>query len=231
VLPLVSKRWARIMRTSAVVWREACVDLADIPVSGFNGQLQLDFAAMAAWFHARPARFKMLGLQSTNLSFLPPLMTSLLLSTQAASLTHLSIDVTLYGLRGPELGVIAAIKGLTALDVHAAAFGVTDYGATVVRVASRLTALYQLDIGYTEAPALAATGLVAVEDIRLPRCQELAELRSASLETLSLAIVSGTADVLRLAGVPTCSAATCSQTGVAAQTSVSTQPASGGVRG
>ncbi len=197
VLPLVSKRWARIMRTSAEVWQEACLDLRDVLMGPAMQRLPLDSAAMADWFQARAGRFKQLGLRSTHADLqLRPAMTSMLLSTQAVSLTNLSIEVETYGLIGSDLGILAAMKGLQALDVHVDQLGLDDRGAALLQTVARLTALTMLEVGYFEDEEIAPA------NIKMPRCLELAELRTTSLQNLSVAVSGGTGDVLRLSGVP-----------------------------
>ena len=198
VLPLVSKRWARIMKTSAEVWKHACIDLEEILRDGPDGErCSLNLPAMAVWFHARLGRIQQLGLMGGESKQLPTVVTSMLLSSQAASLRNLSVDLAAYGLHGPGFGIIAAITGLVALGLHVDGCGLADRGAAVMRTVPWLTALKHLQLVYADIPGEA----VADENIKLPRCQELAELRSHSLQRMSLAIASGTGDVLRLAGV------------------------------
>ena len=200
MLPLVSKRWANIMRTSTEVWRQACLDLSQILPDTSDGQRRsLDSAAMVEWFQARLGRFRHLGLGRTRGSLkLRLAVTSMLLSTQAASLTKLSLDMGPCGLRGTDLCILAAIRGLEALDVHVNGSGLDDHGATLIRIASRLPDLYQLDVNNeAEQNADPSPG-----ETKLLRCQELAELRSTTLTSLSIAIASGTGDVLRLSGAP-----------------------------
>jgi len=200
VLPLVSKRWARIMQALADVWQEACLDLPQVLQHRAGGQRRsLDLAAMTVWWQARSDRFTVLGLKRTQGSMkMRPMMTATMLNMQAASLRRLSIDVTAYGFRGSDLGILAAMQELKALDVHATGFGLDDHGAAVMRLASLLTALSRLDVGYVGDPAAA----LEPEEIKLPRYQELAELRSTSLRGLSVAMAGGTDDVLRLCEVP-----------------------------
>ena len=200
-LPLVSTRWARIMRTSTEVWQTACLDLAEIAALSSDPQLvRLDPASMAVWFLARPGRFRELGLQSTDRDLqMQPVMTGVLLSSQAASLRSLSIDPAAYGLRAPELKIIAALQGLTALHVHVVENGLADRGAAVIRAASRLPALSQLDVIYEPVQGIT----MVRQRCRLPRCQELDRLRSDSLTHLTIDLASGTMeDALFLAGVP-----------------------------
>ena len=194
---MVSKRWARIMRTSAEVWQQACLDLRDVLSGPAMQRLPPDTAVMADWFHARAGRFKQLGLKSTRGGLrLRPAMTSMLLSTQTVSLTNLSIEVETYGLIGSDLGIIAALKGLQALDVHIDQLGLDDRGAAMLQAVARLTALTMLEVGYFEDEEITPA------NIKLPWCLELAELRTTSLRNLSVAISGGTGDVLRLSGVP-----------------------------
>ena len=205
MLPLVSKRWARIMRTSTEVWADACLDLTEIMRHDSRGQrLTVDSTAMALWFHARPGRVKHLGLRCWQLHRglqLPSEVTSMMLSTQAASIERLSINVSAYEFRGSEFGVIAAFKRLEYLHVHVEESGFFDRGAGVLLTACCLPALCFLDISHTEE----AGGTVVPRHHRggsLPRCREIARLRSASLTQLSLVIASGEDDVLDLTGVP-----------------------------
>ena len=200
VLPLVSKRWARIMRTSAAVWQRACIDLSEIvehiPVADRPG-LCPDFAVMATWFHLRQGRIEQLALDCAGRDVhLPPVMTGILLSTQAASLRSLSLDMLACGIRGEELGVVAALQGLTALHVHVGGAGLDGRGMACLRTASRLPALTHLHLISIRCDQ------VAQEDISLPCCQELYELRSDSLEHLAIEMGSGTEDELWLAGNP-----------------------------
>jgi len=206
VLPLVSKRWARIMKTSTVVWRPACLDMWDIIVHCHGGRepivCSVDLAVMTAWFHARPGRFVELGLRFRRRSLqLPSVLTAMLLSTQAASLRQLSIGATACGLRGRELEILAAIHGLTALDVRLVGLGLDDRGAALFRAASSLPALQDLEIGYTSDPAKGKP--LPQRKVRLPRCCELSKLRSHSLHTLSVTMSCGLEEVqpLCLAGV------------------------------
>jgi len=206
VLPLVCKRWARIMKTSTVVWHPACLDMGDIIGQRRGGQhpgvCSANVAVMTTWFHARPGRFVELGLRSSLRSLkLPSVLSAMLLSTQAASLRELSLDVTACGLCGHELEILAAIYGLTALDVRVSERGLNDRGAAMFRAASSLTALQQLEVGYAPDPAQGKP--VPQRKVSLPRCCELSKLRSQSLRTLTLAMSCGPKDlhVLRLAGV------------------------------
>ena len=206
VLPLVSKRWARVMRASTVVWQETCLDAVEIAAYNCWGRRSLvsfDLPGMAAWFQARPGRCEYLGLRTRHSSIqLPSALTPMLLSTQAASLRYLSVDLTACGLRGHELGILAAISGLIALDVRLIGCGLDDRGAAIFRAAETLTALQQLHVGYTADPAKNIR-FVPQEKVSLPRCQELNKLRSQSLHTLSVAMSCGTQDatVLQLAGL------------------------------
>ncbi len=106
--------------------------------------------------------------------------------------------MTPYGFRCSDGCVLAAIKGLKAVDLRVSGLGLDDRGAAIVRLASRLTALEQLDVTYEED----SDATVAPQDVRLPRCSELAVLRSTTLTHLSVAIAGGTQDVLRLSGLP-----------------------------
>ncbi len=182
------------------VWQQACLDLSQILGNKSDGQRRsLASVAMAEWFQARAGRFRQLGLKDTHGSFeLRTAMTCMLLSTQAVSLTHLSVDVTSFGLRGSDLCILGIIRGLEALDVHVFRPGLDDRGAAMLRVASRLTALQQLDVGYRDDTETC----LSPDDIKLPRCLELAELRSVSLTDMCVAIASGAGDVLRLSGLP-----------------------------
>ncbi len=200
VLPLVSRRWARIMRTSADVWQQACLDLPELVTHVVNPQRpqrpRLDMTTMTAWFHAHPGRFQRLRLTCTDGSMsVTPVLTCMLLGTQTASLRSLSVDLLAFGLRAPELGVIVALQGLTALRVRVAAHGLKDRGVVLLRAASRLPALSQLEI-------IAPDGPLAQPDMLLPRCQQLRELRSQSLQRLSICMASGTEDELRLGQTP-----------------------------
>ncbi len=188
------------MRTSLEVWRDARLNLTQILPPESDGQRHsLDSATMTEWFQARPGRFRLLGLERTAGSRkMRTAKTSVLLSTQAASLMKLSVDTTAYGLHGSDPSILAAIKGLEAVDLHLTGLGLDDRGAAVIRIASRLIALEQLDVVFEED----LTADVSPGDIKFPRCLELAELRSARLTDLSVAIASGTQDVLRLSGVP-----------------------------
>ena len=204
VLPLVSKRWARVMKASAEVWEQACVELTEVTTLDPDGELHsLDSAAMAAWFHARPGRIQELGLRCLERTLqLPAAVTSMVLSTQAASLRRLSIDVRAYSLSGPELGVIVAVRGLEALDVRVDRHGFTDRGAAVIRTASRLTALTRLDVTYAVEPGERVAGRHS-EGVSLPRHQELVKLRSRSLTWLSMVLDSGSEETsLQLVGLP-----------------------------
>ena len=206
MLPMVSKRWARIMRASTVVWQETCLDAVEIAAYNCWGRRSLfsfDLPGMAAWFQARPGRCEYLGLRTRHSSIqLPSALTPMLLSTQAASLRYLSVDVTASGLHGHELGILAAISGLIALDVRLIGCGLDDRGAAVFRAAETLTALQQLHVGYTADPA--KSNPLPQEKVSLPRCWELNKLRSQSLHVLSVAMSCGTQDtqVLQLAGLP-----------------------------
>ena len=182
------------------MWWKARLDLSVIVPPRSDGKRRsLDMAAVAAWFHARPGRFRELGLRRTRGSLrLRTAVTAMLLSTQAASLKKLSVDMAPYGLRGSDLCILAAIEGLEALDLYATGLGLDDRGAALIRIASRLTALEQLDVVHEEGPHAD----IEPQEIKMPRCLELAELRSMSLKHLSVGIASGTEDVLRLSGVP-----------------------------
>ena len=202
VLPLVNKRWARVMKTSTLVWDSACFDAWDIVVQRREGRglvvCSVDLAVMTAWFHARPGRFTDLGLKTAHSTAqLPSGLTPILLSTQAASLRQLSLDVTACGFPGHELEILTVISGLTALDVHLIGCGLDDYGAAIFRAASSLTALQHLELSYVPDPGTKQP--LPQGKFHMPRCWELSKLRSQSLHTLSVAMTSG--HVLRLAGL------------------------------
>ena len=200
VLPLVCTRWKRITKLSQRIWAEACFELSEI--FGWTTDRPLrtpDPVKMAAWFRARRGRFKRLGLYGLLGSVqLPPAVTSMLISTQVASLMHLSIDVTPSGLGGPELGVLASVDGLIELIVIASGHGFSDWGAAVIRAASLLTALRRLDLIYVKQ---SGGGSIARQDVKLPRCQDLAVLSSDSLTMMTVVMASGAGDVLHLAGL------------------------------
>ena len=206
VLPLVSKRWARIMKTSTVVWQQTCMDTADILKQGYDerfGFSNFDLGAMALWFQARPGRFIDLGLRASHSATqLPPALTPMLLSTQAGSLRCLSIDLTACGFLGHELGILAVIDGLMELDVRLVGRGLDDRGAAIFRAASTLTALQQLEVGYTAGRD--GSDSVPQRQVSLPRCCELSKLRSQRLQFLGVALSSSAEDlhVLCLTGVP-----------------------------
>jgi len=199
-LPLVSKRWARIMRTSVDVWQQACLDMSEIVAHVSDRQrVRLNLASMAAWFLAHPGRFVELGLKCTHGDVrMPPMITGLLLSTQAASLRTLSIDPSAFSLQAPELEVIAALQGLTALHVRVAGNGLANHGAAVLWAAARLPALSQLDIVYVGTPGES----IAADQPGLARCQHLSEFHSQSLTQLCLDLAIGADSVLRLAAIP-----------------------------
>jgi len=90
------------------------------------------------------------------------------------------------------------VEGLTHLAVHVSEYGFSDWGAAVIRAASRLTALWELDLVYVGKPG---GDHIDHRAVKLPRCQELAMLRSNSLGILSVSMASGMGDVLHLAGV------------------------------
>ena len=198
-LPLVSRRWARIMRTSVVVWRRACIELSEIVARGRVADrpgLYTDFVRMSAWFHACQGRFEQLGIDCESEDMqLAPVITGMLLSTQAGSLRSLSLNLAACGLRGHELGVVAALRELTALHVHVGGDGLDDRGVACLRAASHLPALAHLDL--TDRSTT-----IEQRSMSLPRCQELRELRSGSLERLAVDMGGGTEDELRLARNP-----------------------------
>ena len=204
VLPLVSKRWARVMKASTEAWERACFELTEVMPWGADGEPRsLDCAALAAWFHARPGRIEKLGLRCLErILQLPAAVTSMVLSTQAASLKRLSIDVRAYSLSGPELGVITAIRGLAALDVRVDRHGFADRGAAVIWTASHLTGLTRLDVTYAVEPGEAVAGRHS-KGVSLPRYQELVKLRSRSLTWLSMVLDSSSEETsLQLMGLP-----------------------------
>ncbi len=189
-----------------MVWRETCLDTKEILLHSRSDQdvevYGAGLAVMAAWFQTRRDRIAELGIKATY-SFLqlPPVLTPILLSTQAGSLTHLTIGLPACGLRGHELEVLAALHGLKALDVHLLGCGLDDRGAAICRAASAMAALRQLDVRFTVDPH--AEEPRQQKQVSLPRCCELSKLRSQTLEHLSVATSCGsTADVLRLAGMP-----------------------------
>ncbi len=171
VLPLVCQRWARVMKASAEVWQQAGLELTEIMPNGPDGERRsLDLPAMATWFQARPGRMRELGLSCSDRTLqLPAAMTAMLLSTQAASLRRLSIDVSAYDLRGAELGIIAAIPGLLALDVRVGRDGFSDRGAAVIQAAQHLTGLTLLEVSYIMEPG-ETSPLRRLQDADLPRC-------------------------------------------------------------
>ena len=148
------------------------------------------------------ARFQHLSLRRTcGDAELPPILTGMLLSTQAASLRSLSIDPYAYGLRAPELETIVALQGLTALHLHISGAGMSvmdDRGEAFLWAARRERALAQLDVSYEETPGIT----IAEEGLNLPRGRGLSALRSRSLRHLAVDMASGAQDVLRLAGRP-----------------------------
>ena len=132
-------------------------------------------------------------------------MTAMLLSSQAASLRCLLIVVTEYGLCSSELGILAAMMGLQALDVRVGGASLDDRGLTVFRTASLLTALQQLNVLCSAGPD--EDGAFPQHYMDLPRCCDVAQLRSQSLMRLSVSVVrdrdvGDTENVLRLVGVP-----------------------------
>ena len=187
---------------SARIWERACFDLPVI----FKGTpdkaqraVNTATSTMAAWFSKRQSRIKQLGLKGLVGSVqLPPAVTSMLIMTQAASLTHLSIDVSPSGLSGPELGVLATVKGLVELLVHVSGHGLSDCGAAVIRAASVLTSLQRLKLMYVKQPG---SEYVELQDVGLPRCKDLAVLSSNSLTKITVVMDNGTGDTLRLVGV------------------------------
>ncbi len=154
MLPLVSKRWARIMRTSTEAWRLTFLDLSEVaPYNHAEQRWNLDYTAMAIWFQARPGRFRELGIGSWSPRMwpsLPAAITSMLLITQAASMETLSIDARAYDLWGPEFCVVAALRKLRALDVHVDENGFMNRGTGVLQTACRLPALSDLEICYED---------------------------------------------------------------------------------
>ena len=182
------------------MWQKACLDLAEIAALSADQQhLRINLAWMQSWLNARPGRFRQLGLKRTRADLqMPPVITGALLSTQAASLRSLSIDPSAYSLRAPELTVIASLKGLTALHVHVVSHGLVDRGAAVLWTASCLPALAELDINHVPPEG----AVIPADQVGLPRCQELSELRSQSLKVLTIDIGSGSEDVLQLTEVP-----------------------------
>ncbi len=142
------------MKTSARVWQQACLDLSEIVADVSDQHIPgLDVTTMVAWLHARPGRFQRLRLTCADGSLrAPPVLTGMLLSTQAASLRSLSIDVPAYGLRASELGIIVALQGLTALHVRVAAHGLQDRGVVLLQAAAQLPALRQLDVIAPDGP-------------------------------------------------------------------------------
>ena len=188
------------MRTSADIWQMACIDLSETVANVNNRQsFRWDTAAMVAWFLARPGRFRVLGLKCTHGDVqLPPLVTGVLLSTQATSLHTLWIDPPAYGLRAGELAALQGLKGLQELLVHVAGEGLADRGTALLWAASRMPVLHQLAVSFMPEHG----GLTRGEHRGLPRCQKINKLRSDSLKQLTVFMGAGTGEVLRLSGNP-----------------------------
>ena len=88
------------------------------------------------------------------------------------------------------------------LQVTVGSMRFNDRGTTLIRTIQRLPALVDLVISYDDW----RDGELAVarDDDGLPRCQDLAELRSPSLTRLSVSLLGGPAEsnTLRLSGLP-----------------------------
>jgi len=84
---MVCTRWMRVMNTSALIWERARFELPQMfRRAPARPRRTPDPVYMTAWFRARRGRFKQLGLKGLFGSVqLPPAVTSMLMSTQAAS--------------------------------------------------------------------------------------------------------------------------------------------------
>lgn len=218
------------MKMSAHVWEQTCFVLPEIFGRTLDRPRRTPIPVkVAAWFRARPGRIERLGLNGLSGSMqMPPVLTSMLITTQASSLTHLSIDVSPFGISGPGLGILAVMDKLAHLAVHVSGGGLNDWGAAVIQAASCMTRLRQLEVVHVK---MSGGNHIDHQDVKLPRCQELAVLSSKSITMLSVQLAAARMTCCIWRGSGTCGCVTCLGTQPAPPSVGSSQRALKGARG
>jgi hypothetical protein len=212
VLPLVSKRWARILRQPSEAWQHAEIDLASLlsrkslaDVSDdAMARVVLSQCAVMSWFGRRPNCVLQMELgASSEIYTLPAVTTATILGSQCSSLRVLHMEVSHVGLSGVETAALAALTKLERLQVAVGDELFEDRADALLWTVAHLPALLELVVSYQGTKVRSgpdADGLI----YGLPRCHELAQLRSSSLTHLKVSLVGGCAkmNTLRLIGLP-----------------------------
>ena len=218
VLPLVNKRWACILRRPSEAWQHADIDLASLLLlrredsdDDDSNDLKEDEAALAAlderaaaaWFGRRPNCVQRMMLRTAReCEVMPAVTTAMIMGSQCSSLRELCVEVNGVGLDGVEVAALAALTRLHKLEVIADDL-LKDRGETLLWTVACLPALLELIVSYNNRGVLQWGSTGGVEH-GLPRCYELAQLRSNSLTRLRVSMLGGPPqhNTLRLIGLP-----------------------------
>ena len=195
VLPLINKRWARLLPGPSAVWRDMLLDAIQDFSEGrmwfsakCDGVVQrdssLEVAATINWFRARPDAVEKLALVAwSDSNWLPGALLAGILGTQISSLRQLAVrSAVQFGLGSAELSVLASCKNLRVL--HLVVRGTrpdwTDHSRALIKVVALLPVFERLELSpcYSNSSSTSA----------LPACAELAELASCSLQYISLSM-------------------------------------------
>lgn len=191
VLPMLSKRWAALLRGGGLVWAAMHITDADFPEGG-----EPDPVAMAAWFACRAGSAKKTVL-SNRTPRLPASLLAAMLTSQAPSLTALNLDFQAVAveLSSADVAVLATSTRLEGLSITAsgAVEGERwdDNAAAVIRALSWLPALKDLDV-HGEW-----------QSCHMPTAVELAALRGPHLTRLFCDMASYDDESLHLGALPT----------------------------
>ena len=199
-MPLISKRWARILRGPSAAWRELDVaaetDFAAVigaECSLPDAEARADsIAAVVAWFCARAGGVERLQLATSNNAHVPCSLVCAAFTTQLASLRKLSFAAYQCGLGSTDMFLLGSCYRLQHLKIELprADYWI-DHSRALFGTLFRLPELRHLEL----VPACSTAWT-------LPTVAELATLNHNKLQHLELPFVGDASDNLALGRLP-----------------------------
>ena len=211
VLPLISKRWARLLQGPSAAWKELTVNITtdleaprqldspeDLGEAAMRGDratyCKPNTAAVFSWFRRRTVRA--LYLQTNLRGRLQGTLTVAILGAQLNSLTVLDIHAHGCGLGNADVPLLSGCSKLESLSIKLGETDWSDNSLALMQTASLLPALTKLVMG-------GEAGVWPLEHLGgMPTCATLAALQSSSLKHLSVCFPHSDVETLQLGSLP-----------------------------
>lgn len=192
MLPVLCKRWARLLGGRSPAWESLTIRTGKL----FPDEALPDAAAILAWFGRRQGTVKILRVMN-SMPKLPGSLVAVVLGMQSASLRVLRLDVGASTLSATDLAVLSALTVLDYVTIHMRDCGPRvpgwdDNAASLMGTLSLLPALQKLHI----------IGGHRTLDLELPTVDHFAVLGGPALSFISCAMASTLEESFSLGTLP-----------------------------